>query len=115
MIAAWCAIAATAAGRAHAGQNDGKNPAADPMPVARDRVKTLYDAVWHVERLLKVAANRAVRSSCVEERLAEAKAHLRLGTEELARITDSVTREHTSGVRVNMADERDARAYALTR
>jgi hypothetical protein len=85
---------------------------AEEIAGARRKLKILYDGVWQIERVLKVAGSRPVRASCVEERLAEAKAHLRLGSEEVARLEESNAR-HAGDAPAD--DDADTRAYALMR
>jgi hypothetical protein len=96
---------------AQAKKHDAPAPPPDPLAEARKQMKVLYDGVAHIQRALDAAGKQAVRASCVEERLADARAHLRLGGDEVARLEASLTQ----GKRPADAADAELRARALMR
>jgi hypothetical protein len=64
----------------------------DPLAEARGLVKTLYDSAAFIQRFQQMVAGRAVRSSCVAEKLAEVKISIRIAGDEMARLHDSLAR-----------------------
>jgi hypothetical protein len=67
--------------------------ARDPMPEARALVKRMYDVAGFIQRMQDVAGPRAVRASCVAQKLAEAKIGIRIAGDEMARLKDSVAKK----------------------
>jgi len=66
----------------------------DELGEARKRMKVLYDGITHIRRI-RDATREALRGSCVDERLADARAHLRLGNDELATVESTLA--HAEG------------------
>jgi hypothetical protein len=67
--------------------------AADPLAHGRDQLRALYDGVERIERTLATVAGSATRSSCVAERLAEARIGARIADQELTEIKASLQRK----------------------
>jgi len=85
-------------------------PRPDELAEARKRMRVLYDAISHIRHILE-ATHEAVRASCVDERLADARAHLRLGNDELAVVQQTLDHPERGAA----AREADARTRALAR
>jgi hypothetical protein len=83
-------------------------PAAAPTPdaeaAARAEIRVLVAGIQQIQRIRAKAPSDAVDASCVDEKLAEARAGLQIAGTELARVRDSVAPEAAG-----------ERAYALHR
>jgi hypothetical protein len=84
--------------------------AGSPLAHGRQQMKALTDSVQRIERLGMEARGRYVRSSCVAERLAEAKAGVQIASGEIAKIEVSLRRPDA-----DQKAEEENRAYAVTR
>jgi hypothetical protein len=80
----WILLAATAAAAAPSGDTPGRAAAVAAVTHAQAQVRLLSDGVQRIERAMPLARGRAVRISCVTEKVAEAKAGLRIGSDDLA-------------------------------
>jgi hypothetical protein len=94
--------------------------APDPAPAtelerAKADMRVLTDGIRAVERIAALADGRAVRASCVAEKLAEARAGVQIGSGELATVETIWARDQSAAApEVRNQDESDL-AYALTR
>ena len=81
-------------GKAAAAASTASAASADPLAEPRALVKSMYDTAAFIERVQERAGgNRALRASCVSEKLAEAKISIRLAGEELERLEQSLARK----------------------
>ncbi len=59
-------------------------PPSDPVAVAHRQMRAITDGVARIRRLMPLAENRAVRMTCVMQKLVEAKVHVQLADNEMA-------------------------------
>jgi hypothetical protein len=59
-------------------------PPSDPVAVAHRQLRAITDGVARIRRLTQLADNRAVRMTCVMQKLVEAKIHVQLADQEMA-------------------------------
>jgi hypothetical protein len=59
-------------------------PPSDPVAVAHRQLRAITDGVARIRRLTPLAENRAVRMTCVMQKLVEAKIHVQLADQEMA-------------------------------
>lgn len=100
-------------------------PPNDPVAIAHRQLRAITDGVARIRRLTPLAENRAVRMTCVMQKLVEAKIHVQLADQEMAAFAapaDADTAPDAKpavakaepGRRAPAADA-DARAHALMR
>jgi len=85
----WCLLVAA---KALAAAPD--SALADKLVHAKAEMRVLTDSVQSIERLRPLAEGRAVRASCVAEKLAEARAAVQIGSNDLA-VVEAVAQEMT--------------------
>jgi hypothetical protein len=64
----------------------------DPRVEARAKIRTLVGDIQHIERIRAKTPANALDGSCVDEKLAEARAGLQIAAAELARLEDGQAR-----------------------
>jgi hypothetical protein len=101
-------------------------PPTDAVAVAHRQMRAITDGVARIRRLMPLAENRAVRMTCVMQKLVEAKVHVQLADKEMAAFDAAPADADAAsggkptaataepGQRASAADA-EARAYALTR
>ena len=97
--------------------------AADPDPPraptelerAKAEMRVLTDSVQAIERVAALTGGRAVRASCVAEKLAQARAGVQIGSGELARIESISAHDQSQAEPAARNQDESDLAYALTR
>lgn len=100
-------------------------PPTDAVAVAHKQMRAITDGVARIRRLMPLAENRAVRMTCVMQKLVEAKVHVQLADQEMAAFdatpSGADTAEGTKPTaaaaepRRTAAAHAEARAHALMR
>ena len=70
-----------------------KAPPPDPRVDARGQVRTLVAGIQQIERIRAKTPAIGLDGSCVDEKLAEARAGLQIAAAELARLDDGLARQ----------------------
>ena len=86
LMSSFCALAASPAAP----------PPPDPRIEARAQIKTLVAGIQQLERIRSKTPAIALDGSCVDEKLAEARAGLQIAAAELARLDDGQARGDAS-------------------
>ena len=73
-----------------------KAPPPDPRVEARAQIRTLVAGIQQIERIRSKTPAIALDGSCVDEKLAEARAGLQIAAAELARLDDGQARGDAS-------------------
>jgi hypothetical protein len=82
LMSSFCALAASPTAA----------PPPDPHVEARAQIKTLVAGIQQIERIRSKTPAIGLDGSCVDEKLAEARAGLQIAAAELARLDDGQTR-----------------------
>ena len=99
-------------------------PPSDPVAVAHRQMRAITDGVARIRRLMPLAENRAVRMTCVMQKLVEAKVHVQLADNEMAAFDAApADADTTSGGKPTAAEpgrrpaaaNAEARTHALMR
>ena len=98
-------------------------PPSDPVAVAHRQMRAITDGVARIRRLMPLAENRAVRMTCVMQKLVEAKVHVQLADTEMAAFdaapadadAASSGKPTAEPGRRSPAADAEARAHALMR
>jgi len=86
LMSSLCALAAPSTGP----------PGPDPRVEARAQIRTLVAGIQQIERIRAKTPAIALDGSCVDEKLAEARAGLQIAAAELARLDDGQARGDAS-------------------
>jgi hypothetical protein len=86
----WLLIALMALLGAETAPAPPSTPPPDPRVEARSEVRKLVAGIQEIERIRAKTPPDALDASCVEEKLAEARAGLQIASAELARLDDSL-------------------------
>jgi hypothetical protein len=87
LIASFCALAVPTAPT--------RRPALDPRIEAHAEIRTLVAGIQLIQRIRTRTPANALDGSCVDEKLAEARAGLQIAAAELARLDDAFARQDT--------------------
>ena len=101
--------------------------AGDSLEAAHRQLRAITDGVARIRRLMPLAENRAVRMTCVMQKLVEAKIHVQLADNEMAAFDPAPANADTAAdakpttvvatepARRALAADVEARAHALMR